>query len=142
MRRSRRYGNNHKMSIKLVRKNEMEISPINRNSSDDTLVMEKISVDCNNNEFCTNMVQKEKKTKKTIKFLSGLKKDDLIILGIIFLLFLKRENPDSDENNSDMNDSNNSTDNFFNLDKIKRLIPIDQFSENDILLFVMLYLLL
>lgn len=119
--------NNRKISIK---KPVLEISPINRNFSNDDLVVEEISVNSKNSE------KKHKKNKLPI----NLKKDDWIIIGIIILLFLNRRNDENDEYEEINQQSNENG--IFSIDKIKKLIPIDKLSDNDILMILMVYLLL
>ena len=122
-----RKQNNRKISIK---KPILEISPINRNFSNDDLVIEEISVNSNHSE---NKHKKNKLPKK-------VKKDDWIIIGIIILLFLNRHNDEDDA--FEENNQSSSGNGIFSLEKIKKMIPIDKLSDNDILMILMVYLLL
>ena len=69
----------------------------------------------------------------------NLKKDYLILLGIIFLLFINRH--DCDEN-SEQEDTQDSKESMFSIERFKRILQIDKLSENDILLILMVYLLM
>ena len=115
------------------------ISPINRNFSDDPLVVEKISV---NSDFSQ---KEEKSTKKSINtrnysrkrnLLEKIQIEDIIIFGIIIMLLLKRNEPDSDDNENEEDQKQG-----FSLEGLKKMLPLDQLSENDILLAAMVYLL-
>lgn len=118
---------------------EITIAPINRNSSDDTLVVGKISVD---SDFCPNTPNEPTKPSQTQKhtkkknFFENIQLEDIIIVGIIIMLLLKRNEPDY--NDDDLTEERTHG---FSIEGLKKMIPIDKLSENDILLGVMLYLL-
>ena len=107
----------------------MEVTPINRNFSNDDLVVREISVNS----------EKTVKVPKKRNLPLNLKKDDLILLGIIFLLFINRH--DCDEN-SEQEDTQDSKESMFSIERFKRILQIDKLSENDILLILMVYLLM
>ena len=118
---------------------EITISPMNRNSSDEPLVVGKISVDsdfCQNQAHGQKMMPPIKKHTKKKKLLENIQIEDIIIIGIIILLLTKRNDPDVDED-----DCTEEQNHGFSLEGIKKMLPIDKLSENDILLGVMLYLL-
>ncbi len=115
------------------------ISPINRNSSDDTLVVEKISVNSDFSQKIENPPKMMQPTYKRIKkknFLENIQMEDIIIFGIIMMLLFKRNEPDTDEDECD-----EDTNKGFSLEGLRKMLPLDKLSENDILLALMIYLL-
>lgn len=118
---------------------EITISPINRNSSDDALVVGKISVNSDfleKKENSSKISQTTYKRGKKKKFLENIQMEDIIIFGIIIMLLLKRNEPDNDE--IDCTEENNHG---FSLEGLRKMLPLDKLSENDILLALMIYLL-
>ena len=75
------------------------------------------------------------------KFLLNLSKDDLIILGVIILLFMNRHNDPKDDS-YEVNEDTSKCNGLFNLERIKAILPFDKLSDSDILLILMVYLLL
>lgn len=113
---------------------EIAISPINRNSSDDDLVVGKISVDSDFVQKTRNSLKKTPHKVQKKNLLEKIKIEDLIIFGIIFMLLYKRDEPESQENDCEEEKG-------FSLEGLKKMLPLDKLSENDILLILMIYLL-
>ena len=118
---------------------EITIQPMNRNSSDEPLVIGKISV---HSEFPHNTKNADKIKQTTYKpirkknLFENIQAEDIIIVAIIIMLLMKRNEPDVDED-----DCNEEQNKGFSLEELKKMLPIDKLSENDILLAAMLYLL-
>ncbi len=128
-----------KRRYRIGKRPEIAILPINRKSSDDDLVVGKISVNSDFSEKAENPPYLYKKTNKKVqkkKLLEKFKIEDFILVGIILMLLYKRDEPDSDENVC-AEEPNKG----FSLEGLKKMLPIDQLSENDVLLILMLYLL-
>ena len=108
----------------------MEISPINRNFPNDDLVVKKFSVN----------YEKNKNAQKTRKF--PFNTEDLILLGIILLLYMNRENQNKNQDCNNIDIPDDEKEGFFSIERIKKIFPIDKLSDNDILMMIMVYLLI
>ena len=125
-----------KRRYRAAKRPAITISPINRNSSDDGLVVGKISV---NSDFGEKSALKPKCTSTHIQkknLFDKIKIEDIIIFGIIIMLLYKRNDPESDD--CDESEEKNTG---FSLEGLKKMLPLDKLTENDILLILMLYLL-
>ena len=105
--------------------------PMNRNFSDDPMVVGKISVDSEERTF-REIPEKKVSTKKIAAKKSGLQPEDLLLIGLI-LIFLQTRNA-SDEEMPE-------PESVLSLDRIRKMLPFDRFPENEILPALLLYLL-
>ena len=128
-----------KRRYRTTKRSVIAISPINRNFSDDPLVVDKISVNSDfsqKEEKCTKKSINTRNYSKKRNLLEKIQIEDIIIFGIIIMLLLKRNEPDSDDNENEEDQKQG-----FSLEGLKKMLPLDQLSENDILLAAMVYLL-